>query len=146
MRAIEYVAYSNKRLLRLERECGEIKEATEAQLPQLEPRKAYGTTYIFRFPRALLATRRWKVAIGAAYTEVDADPPMKYFAGKSTARSVSGQTVTLSLIAILASIAGRALGVGLNPEESRSYVPPGTLGRNDDWWRGCLSNSRVCLL
>jgi hypothetical protein len=102
------------RLVRLEKEREEIQASTSATLPQLDPKQSFETTYIFKFPRSFLATRRWKVAIGLTYSEVGGEGPDKYFAGKSTSRLVSGQAYTLSLIAVLASTAGLALKVGLD--------------------------------
>lgn len=81
-------------------------------LATLEPDSIYSTTYVFKFPRGVINSRRFNVAIEAVLE--DGETKKQHSTICSTALTISPRPLVLSLIAVASALLGVILDISIS--------------------------------
>jgi hypothetical protein len=100
----------------LEAEMGTDVQASA--LATIQPGSFFGMTYILRFPRNMLNSRKFNIAIEGSYIDEDGKTRV---GGASASLIVSPRPIVLTIVAVFASVLGVMLGT-LRADESQGQA------------------------
>lgn len=90
----------------------EMDYSKSASLATIQSGSFYAVIYVLRFPRSWLESRRFNFEVESAYTEADQTDP--HFGGATTTVVISPKPGILTLIAVLSSLLGVILRIGIS--------------------------------